>query len=73
MTADELDREDEDVPELALQGLAAAQRKAEQSGQPLVLVRDGQLVRITATGVTVLKQLGGRRKVDVRTKSARHD
>jgi hypothetical protein len=65
------DRQDADVPELAVQALTAAHQRALQAGRPLVLVRNGQLVRIDSTGVTVLKQLPARKKVAVRKKSVR--
>lgn len=57
MAMTEEDRQDADVPVMALEALKAAQVRAQQAGHPLVLVRDGQLVRICGDTVTVLKQL----------------
>jgi hypothetical protein len=60
--------EDADVPALAVQGLNAASAKALQSGRPVVVVRGQQLVRLTADGAVVLKNLPPRRKLTVRSK-----
>lgn len=68
-TVDEVPQED-DVPELAVQALQAAQRRSEQAGHPQVVVRDGQLLRITATVTEVLKTMPARGKVAVRQKHA---
>lgn len=64
----EIDREEDNVPELAVAALTAAHRRAVQAGHPQVLVRNGQLVRITSSGITVLKQLPSRYKVAIRKK-----
>jgi hypothetical protein len=59
--ADEPD--DDDVPEMALAALAEAQRRALASGRPVVLVRDGRLVRIQGDTVTVLRTMPPRKTV----------
>jgi hypothetical protein len=64
MTIDD-DRSEADVPEQAVQALAAAQRRARQAGHTLVQVQDGKLVRIQGQTVTVLKRVPGRKRVRV--------
>ena len=70
MSPTDEDRLDADVPALALQALKAAQDRAVRAGHPMVVVRDGQLVRVCGDTVTVLKQLPGRKKVPVHGPSA---
>lgn len=62
-TDDTTDPGEADVPALAVQALTAAGQRARAAGHPLVEVRDGQLVRIEGTTVTVLRQLPGRQRV----------
>ncbi|HEX8916180.1 MAG TPA: hypothetical protein VF796_27775 [Humisphaera sp.] len=62
------DREDDEVPTMAVAALRAAQRRAESSGRPMVLVLDGKLVRVDPSGQTVLKTLPPRQKVSIREK-----
>jgi hypothetical protein len=57
------DLEDADVPEQALAGLRAAQERARQTGHPMVLVRDGKLIRVQGDSVVVLKDLPGWKRV----------
>jgi hypothetical protein len=64
--------DDDDVPEQAVQALNAASRRAAASGLPLVLVRGDQLVRVDATGVTVLKELPPLKRVTRRTEIRKH-
>jgi hypothetical protein len=59
------------VPDQAVKGLDEASRRARASGRPVVVVRDGQLVRLDRGEVVVLKKLPARRKVAVRRKVAR--
>ncbi len=66
----ELESEDDNVPELAVQALNAATRRAIRSGRSIVLVENGELVRIGSDGKTVLKKLPPRRKVETRFKRA---
>jgi len=60
--------QDADVPAMAIQGLVAAQQRAVAAGHPIVLVRNGQLVRIVDGQTTVLKSVLPREKVAVRIK-----
>ncbi len=59
------------VPAEAVQGLDEASRRTREAGRPVVVVRNGQLVRLQAGEVVVLKKLPARRKVVVRRKVAR--
>jgi hypothetical protein len=70
MTLHDEDRLDAAVPELAVEALSAAYRRALQAGHTLVYVKDGVLVRRAPSGVTVLKQLPARQKVSTRIKKA---
>ncbi len=63
--------QDADVPAMAIQGLIAAQERAVAAGYPIVLVRNGQLVRIVDGQTTVLKSVLPREKVTARTKIAK--
>ena len=60
------DPQEAGVPDLAANVLPAASRRAAQAGHPLVLVKDGLLIRIEPSGTTVLKKLPARRRVAVR-------
>ncbi len=71
MTDEELDELDRDVPEMALKALAEAQQRAMQSGCDIVLVENNQLVKITATGKTVLREMPPLEKVTVRVKKVK--
>lgn len=62
--------DDEAVPDQAVKGLDEATRRARNSGRPVVVVRHGQLVRLGASEVVILKKLPARRKVAVRRKVA---
>ena len=68
MNPTELDAEDADVPQMAVQALNDAYQRAIRSGRPVVVVAEGKLVRIDSSGVTELETLPARRKVAVRTK-----
>jgi hypothetical protein len=66
------DRDDADVPELAVRALTEAHQRALRAGRPLVFVRNDKLIRIDEQGgVTILKELPARIKVTVRQQSAR--
>ena len=67
---DQVEADDADVPGMAVDALRAAQRQARDSGRPVVVVADGELVRIGPEGQTVLRKLAPRRKVQVRRKRA---
>jgi hypothetical protein len=71
MSETELLAADREVPDLAIKALAEASRKARESGQTLVLARDGQLLQIGLPGTVVLKQLPPRMRVAVRVKRAK--
>lgn len=71
-TIDE-DQQEAGVPELAVKALTAAQHRAAAAGHPLVLVRNGWLVRVLGSNTVFLKELPPRRKVSVRTKQLGHD
>jgi len=58
--------DDEDISELAVRGLTEATAQAQASGHPVVLLKDGKLVRITAEGEVILKQIPPRFKVGER-------
>jgi hypothetical protein len=60
-----------EVPELAVQALAEASRKARESGRTRVLVVNRMLVQTGPEGTVVLKQLPPRKQVAIRTKRAR--
>jgi hypothetical protein len=62
------DHHDEQVPELAVQALTAAHRRAVAAGHPVVFVRAGQLVRLQGNQITVLKPIRGRQKIAFRVK-----
>jgi hypothetical protein len=67
MTDEEMDLEDADVPERAVAALYAASLRSIAAGHPQVVVQNGELVRITPEGVTVLKKVRSRIPVaDVR-------
>jgi hypothetical protein len=55
--------DDEEIPAQAVQGLNEATQRALNSGHPVVLVRDGQLVCIRGGEVEVLKEMPARRKI----------
>jgi len=54
----------------ALDGLAAAQRRAQASGRPIVVVEDGKLVRRGPGEYTVLRVLPPRESPKQRIKTA---
>lgn len=56
-------RDDEVVPAEAVRGLDEATRRTRDAGRPVVVVRDGHLVRLGAGEVVILKKLPARRKV----------
>jgi len=66
----ESDIEDADVPERALAALAAAYQRSVAAGHPQVVVRHGELVRVTSEGVTVLKKMRGRIQVSSAPRTA---
>lgn len=59
--------EDADVPVRAVQALNDATRKALEAGQPVVMVRDRQLIRIVGGVVEVLKELPPLKTATVRS------
>lgn len=70
MTDNESDQQDAEVVQLAVDALSAAQRRALDSGRPVVLVVKGDLVRVEPGGSFLLKQLPPRRQVFSRNKQA---
>jgi hypothetical protein len=60
---------DADVPRQAVEGLNAAARRAEKSGRPMVVVRDGKLIRISNGQEVVLEILRPRTTVNVTRKT----
>ena len=70
MTDSEEDRLDEAIPALAVEALSAASRRALNEGHTIVVVQDGVLVQKSASGITPLRKLPGRQRVDTRTKNA---
>lgn len=71
MATNKADQREAEVPELAVKTLNTAHDRAVQAGHPLVLVKKGVLVRFGATGTIMLNQLPARKKVTIRTKTAR--
>lgn len=71
MPEDEFDHLESDVPQKAVDALNAAHQQAMKMEYPLILVRNGQLIRATGDTITVLKTLPARKKVTVLQKSAR--
>ena len=65
------ENQDADVPELAVQALTAAHRRAAAAGRTLIVVRNGQLLRISPTETVILRQLPARKKVGDRIKFAK--
>lgn len=59
--------EDADVPSLAVEGLNEATRRAQSLGV-IVVVRDGQLVKLDRGEIEIVKTVPGRRKVATRVK-----
>jgi hypothetical protein len=70
MTEEELNREEAKIPELAVKALQEAQQTALASGHPVVVVIDGELVRISKEGREVIKKIPSPFKPPVRTKQA---
>jgi hypothetical protein len=70
MAPNELDPQEAEVAQLALEALTVAQRRAHNSGRSVVVVENGELVRVGLSGKTGLKKLPPRRKVTVRVKRA---
>lgn len=66
----DVDSDEEEVALLAVQALTAAHRRAVQSGRPVLVVENGELVRIGPLGRTVVKTLPPRHKVLDRIKRA---
>lgn len=63
---------DQDIPEMAVNGLSAAHAKARRSGRSLVYVEDSKLVKLLPDGSKVeLKSLPALTRVSQRTKKAR--
>lgn len=62
------DEQERDVPQRAVRALTEANRRAVAAGHPVVLVRDGQLIRLIGNQVIVLKSVPGRKRVAVRVK-----
>jgi hypothetical protein len=70
MTIDELDAEDADIPQMAVDALNAAHRRAVASGRAVVFIQDGELVEVSSSGKTVLKKVSRRVKVTTLVKRA---
>jgi hypothetical protein len=66
----DVESEDEETARVEVEALDEASRRPLASRQPVVIVENDQLVRITPSGKTVLKNLPPRQKVSVRTKWA---
>ena len=66
----ELDQEEGEIAQLAVQALTAAHRSAVDSGRSVLVLEKGELVRIGSLGRTVLKKLPTRQKVSIRIKRA---
>jgi hypothetical protein len=69
----EEDKQEGRIPELAVDVLTAASRRAAHEGRPLVLVKNGCLVRIEDSRITKLKQLPARKKVTIRVRTRSHE
>ena len=67
MTEEEMIREEERIPELAVLALNAAHQRARASGRPVVMLIGRTLVRVTGEHREVLKELPPRQKVECRT------
>jgi hypothetical protein len=70
MTPIDLDPQEGEVTQMAVEALTAAQRRAIDSGRSVLVVENGALVRIGSTGRTELKKLPLRKKVSDRIKRA---
>jgi hypothetical protein len=70
MDPTEIAREEAEDARMAVEALNAATQRAIESGLPIVVVVDDKLVRIDASGQTVLKHLPPLQKVAVRQKRA---
>lgn len=68
MTTIDQDALDANVPELAVQALTEANRRAVAAGHPIGLVRGSQLIRCEGDQEIVLKEILGRKKVAFRVK-----
>jgi hypothetical protein len=72
MNREDLEKQDDDnVAKSAIQALTVAFQRARGSGRAMVLVENGELIRIGPGGKTVLSQLPVRRKVAIRVKKAK--
>ncbi len=71
MAALQGDEQDADVPEQAIRALSAAHRRALNAGRTLVLVHNGQLVRVTPQGRTVIGEAPAKQKVRLHSNSAK--
>ena len=71
MTDLDSEADEAEVIRMALKALSAAQRRALESGRPVVMVKDGNLVRVEGANVIVLKTLPPRRKITIRVKQAK--
>ncbi len=66
----DMDSNEADVTESAVQALNIATRRAIHSGLPILVVIDSTLVRLDLSGMTVVRKLPPRRKVATRLKRA---
>jgi len=66
----DLDAEEDCIAQMAVQALAAANRRAIDSGRSVLVVVDDALVRIGSSGTIVLKKIPAGRKVGNRVKRA---
>jgi hypothetical protein len=72
MPVREDERQETDVPELAVRALTAAQQRAQQLGRVVVVMRNRELVRVFPDGTfKVLRTLPPRKKVTWRGKVRR--
>ena len=62
MSDEELEKLEASIPQIALDALNAANRRAAASGQPLVLVIGDGLYRVTPAGKELIRMLPPRAK-----------
>jgi len=63
--------EDQDVPQMALDALAAAHQRARRSQQTIVFVENGKLIEQGPSGRTILKSMPSRVHVTQRIKRSK--
>jgi hypothetical protein len=70
MNERDVSQQESKIPALAVQALTKASRLTRESGHSVVMVVDGQLVRVGPLGCIPLRALPPRPKVSQRTKRA---